>query len=335
MKLSFHSLDKVLKAALHHYQAHVCQLEGDHRPGLECLSDPQILPILCAMDPDTLLNCGRATRRLHRLVSDLEVWRSLLKGIGSFTKERLEELVRFGLVREEQGLEMKAEVLKEIASRFKLFPGNSRLFCVYGGEAWANSYKVAVSIQGWGSLDTFEMGGEGHLKELIRVAQTVGSKFSIKEVTTYAPLPLGCMLRCGIAGVARPETFHLISGLVGQQGGERLGKLNLHSVLLQEHDDPFFSLLESSKEWKIQKLDFELCHEYWTALARSASAGHIGTIKFSTRNGKKICKEDFKKVWEIVEKFEVDFAVLIGGGRGEEPKTSWEEAYKTLFNNIS
>ena len=290
------------------------------------------------MDPETLLNCGRTNRRLHRLVCDMEVWRSLLKGIGSFTKERLEELVKFGLG-DEHSLEMKAEVLKEAASRFKSQSGSDdpqhyRRFANMKGGSWS-SYKLAVSIQGWGSLDTFEMGGEGHLKELIRVAQTVGSKFSIKEVTTYAPLPLGCMLRCGIAGVARPETFHLISGLVGQQGGERLGKLNLHSVLLQEHDDPFFSLLESSKEWKIQKLDFELCHEYWTALARSASAGHIGTIKFSTRNGKKICKEDFKKVWEIVEKFEVDFAVLIGGGRGEEPKTSWEEAYKTLFNNIS
>ena len=281
------------------------------------------------MDPETLLNCGRTNRRLHRLVCDMEVWRSLLKGIGSFTKERLEELVKFGLG-DEHSLEMKAEVLKEAASRFKSQSGSDdpqhyRRFANMKGGSWS-SYKLAVSIQGWGSLDTFEMGGEGHLKELIRVAQTVGSKFSIKEVTTYAPLPLGCMLRCGIAGVARPETFHLISGLVGQQGGERLGKLNLHSVLLQEHDDPFFSLLESSKEWKIQKLDFELCHEYWTALARSASAGHIGTIKFSTRNGKKICKEDFNKVWEIVEKFEVDFAVLIGGGRGEEPKTSWEEA---------
>ena len=60
-------------------------------------------------------------------------------------------------------------------------------------------------------------------------------------------------------------------------------------------------------------------------------------------SGEKICKEDVKKVWEIVEKFEVDVTdedwnsrdVQIGGGRGEEPKTSWEEAYKTLFDNIS
>ena len=353
MKLSFHSLDKVLKAALHHYQAHVCQLEGDHRPGLECLSDPQILPILCAMDPDTLLNCGRATRRLHRLVSDLEVWRSLLKGIGSFTKERLEELVRFGLVREEQGLEMKAEVLKEIASRFKLFPGNSRLFCVCGVEAWANSYKVAVSIQGWGSPSTFEMGGRGHLEELNKVAKAVGSKFTVKEVTTYAVLRLGCLWM----HLADTDTLDLISGLVDQQGEKGLDKLDLLSVdvLLSQTQGrhSFFSLLKSSKDWKIQTLTLSpLFQEDWTALGNSAPAGHIGTLKLTIYKGseEKVCKEDVKKVWEIVEKLEVKVYdedwedtpfgllrpthVLIGGGRGEEPKTSWEEAYENLLNII-
>ena len=50
-------------------QAHFCRLAGDHIPGLECLSDGQLLPILLAIvDPDTLLSCGRANRRLHRLV---------------------------------------------------------------------------------------------------------------------------------------------------------------------------------------------------------------------------------------------------------------------------
>ena len=130
------------------------------------------------MDPETLLNCGRTNRRLHRLVCDMEVWRSLLKGIGSFTKERLEELVKFGLG-DQHSLEMKAEVLKEVAGRFKLIPGNQHLFCVYDGEAWVSSYRVAVSIQGWGPPGTFEMGGVGHLEELNRVAQTVGSKFTV------------------------------------------------------------------------------------------------------------------------------------------------------------
>ena len=36
-------------------KAHSCRLDGEHTPGLECLSDGQILPILLAMDPDTLL----------------------------------------------------------------------------------------------------------------------------------------------------------------------------------------------------------------------------------------------------------------------------------------
>ena len=85
-------------------------------PGLECLSDGQILPILFAIDPDTLLSCGRTNRRLHRLVCDKLVWRSLLKGIDYFPvlrgdsgqgedeeddeeedkdKERLNELLKF------------------------------------------------------------------------------------------------------------------------------------------------------------------------------------------------------------------------------------------------
>ena len=79
-------------------QGHFCQLIGDHVPGLECLSDGQILPIIFAMDLDTLLSFGRANRRLHRLVSDMQVWRHLLKETESFTNERLKELA--GLVKE-------------------------------------------------------------------------------------------------------------------------------------------------------------------------------------------------------------------------------------------
>ena len=55
-------------------QARFCRLAGDHVPGLECLSDGQLLPILLAIeDPDTLLSCGRANRRLHRLVYNKRV----------------------------------------------------------------------------------------------------------------------------------------------------------------------------------------------------------------------------------------------------------------------
>ena len=55
---------------------------------MDCLSDGQILPILFALDPDSLLSCGRANRRLNRLVCDQQVWKHLLKGIDVFADVR-------------------------------------------------------------------------------------------------------------------------------------------------------------------------------------------------------------------------------------------------------
>ena len=65
------------------------------------------MPILLAMDPDTILNCGRASPRLYSLVCSREVWRHLLTGV-EFTKERLEELLIFGKgLFEVKGIEIK------------------------------------------------------------------------------------------------------------------------------------------------------------------------------------------------------------------------------------
>ena len=183
-------------------QTHICRLEGDHDhlPGLECLSDGQVLPILLAsLDPDTLLSCGKANRRLHRLVCDREVWRSLLRGIESFTDAKLQELVEFDRLRVDGcDQEMMNEVAKEVANRFIVCPvafGGLYLLCGKEGEEnnWKSSFKVKVSIQGWGDPAVFEIGGDvvekgrskGHLEELCRVADTVGAEFFIKEVKTY------------------------------------------------------------------------------------------------------------------------------------------------------
>ena len=148
-------------------QAHICRLTGDHLPGLECLSDGQILPIFFSMDPDTLLSFGRANRRLHRLVSDMQVWRHLLKETERFTHGRLMELT--GVVKEFgrtviSSEMMLAEVAKEVGSRFKIFlavdeHGNNYIDCSKKGEDthWKNFSKVSVSIQGWGALVTFEV----------------------------------------------------------------------------------------------------------------------------------------------------------------------------------
>ena len=57
-------------------------------------------------------------------------------------------------------------------------------------------------------------------------------------------------------------------------------------------------------------------------------------------------KEDVKAVWEIAEKlmqesnpFDYHHAdnndgIVVGGGRGEDPKTTWEEAYEILLKKI-
>ena len=76
-------------------QGHICPLPGDHLPGLHCLSDEQIIPILLACDPESLLNCGRTSAHLYRLVCDREVWKHLVKGI-TFTEDQMEELKLFG-----------------------------------------------------------------------------------------------------------------------------------------------------------------------------------------------------------------------------------------------
>ena len=115
-------------------------------PGLECLSDPQILPILFALDPDSLLSCGRANRRLNGLVCDQQVWKHLLKGVDVFAdvrkdsdremvyyvyeedlspennhNKRMDNLVKY--VVDLGGSWMKAELVKEVASRFKIEDG--------------------------------------------------------------------------------------------------------------------------------------------------------------------------------------------------------------------
>ena len=62
------------------------------------------------------MNADRTSKRLHRLVCDRDVWVRLLRGIDNFSKERVEELARFGT---NGSPEMKAEVVKAAASRMK------------------------------------------------------------------------------------------------------------------------------------------------------------------------------------------------------------------------
>ena len=127
---------------------------------LDRLSNEQIIPILLALDPESLLNCGRASPRLYRLVCDREVWKHLLKGI-DFTEEQLEELTVFGLgLFEIDGRpEMMPEVVKEAARRFALD--------LNPGVGMRRVQKVTIAVQG--TADTWEVDAGRHFKDLTRV----------------------------------------------------------------------------------------------------------------------------------------------------------------------
>ena len=62
----------------------------------------------------------------------------------------------------------------------------------------------------------------------------------------------------------------------------------------------------------------------WAALARISTNGHICTVQL---------------VWEIIEKLTIKTFPgkewkNIGGGRKEDPKTTWQEAYEDGLNQI-
>ena len=55
----------------------------------------QVLPIPLKLDPDDLLDCGRASPRLFRLVSDWQVWAHLLRRVVQFSENKLDQLLKF------------------------------------------------------------------------------------------------------------------------------------------------------------------------------------------------------------------------------------------------
>ena len=141
----------------------------------------------------------------------------MIRQIDNFTKEKLEELVSFG---GGNSSEMMAEVVKEVANRF-VFKTDEDGDWLSGktGVLGRCLFKVKVTIQGW-DKDTFEMGGEDHLKELNSVAQAVGTKFTIKEVKTYRTLAPSHIAM---------ETFKMVAALVDQQE-EKVDRLELSAV---------------------------------------------------------------------------------------------------------
>ena len=123
-------------------QTHKChRVDGDHRPGFDCLDDLQVINLMLYLDVDSLINLGKASERLYHLVCDKKVWRSLLKKVEEFTEDRVRELSVFA-ENSDSSQDLRQEVLREVADRLKeeeelLLPDNPK-------------FKLSVSIPGWG-----------------------------------------------------------------------------------------------------------------------------------------------------------------------------------------
>ena len=247
---------------------------------------------------------------------------------------------------------MVTEVAKEVASRCQ------KVIHLY----WADTaekrrcqrrskeaFKVTVSLEGWGDPCTFEMAGSSYRQEFNRAAQAVAAKFTIKKLHFQG-------IRYEI------DTLRMIARQVEEQGEEGLSKLEFDTdssdyFWVEEARNIFLSLVEASQEWRIQILRIRLCQpagisdwltdgghsDWWTELTKSSAKGHIGSSEFYIFQTDQFAfarpKMKFvKAVWEMSEEVKVvDFRTYlppIGGGRGRDPKITWEEAYETLLKTI-
>jgi len=310
--------------------------KGNYAVGLEHLPDGQVLPILLKLDPDSLLNCGRASSRLYRLVSDWEVWAHLLNKVTEFSDERLEQLVQFkreGSSRFEIVCkpEMMMAVAKEVATRCQENTENAE-----GGFL-----KLSLSLDNWDAPHTFEMTGHKYRQEFAKVAAVVGTKFTIKRLR----LDVGCGLLV-IPPTTVMESLRMIAAQVDQQESKSLSMLEIDTMRAGQDWDAvilLLKLIEASKEWVIQRVAVDnipmlapvRSKMIFAALGRCSATGHVGELVLLhfMETEQWLIKEDVRAVWDITEKvviFGLGFENLIGGGRDKNTNVTWEEAYELL-----
>ena len=270
-----------------------------------------MLPLLLAMDADTVLACGRASSRLLRLVRDREVWRHLLRDTDDLTKEKLEELVGFG---SSQIPEMMAEVLKETARRMSRLVNDPVKMRV-------GYLKMMLSIQGWGSPGVYAVYLYGdHLKKLLQVATAVGSSFTILEVEHKVGL--------------RNPLLKQIAAHVKRQGKalDKLdfGYLDSHDMGIDGYGNVFLEMLQMSKWWRVKELQMTTnIDNSWATLANNASTGRIDICHAPAPRGFKDAKRrDVRKVWEIssVMRIFVQWEVIsVGKDQPGDPEANWHK----------
>ena len=280
--------------------------------------------VMVTMDPQTLLNCGRASPRLYRLLCDRVVWRHLLKGV-DFTKEMMEKLRVLG----QEGLfgfsgspEMMAEVVREAAQRFPVL-GN---------------IKITIAIQSWGEPETFEVDGN-KLKELTRVADAVGAKFVIKRLKESESGDLKTDQL-----IFQPFST-LIDAHIAQQEEGLLDKLELNKVSLPggwlDCRKFFFDLQKASREWSVQELIVYKRMDFATLARYSGSLHTVNTLHFRAHYKLEArWQDDVKRVWRKSNKFV--FRIISGpisdtadveflGGKSEGGDAEWQRILQLVF----
>ena len=233
------------------------------------------------------MHANRTSKRLHRLVCDREVWVCLLQGIDSFSKEKVEELARFGRNRSP---EVRAEVVKAAGRKMK------------PSDRWYR-ISIRVSVTGWGgATDTFEVDGDA-LRELTtrgahltltKVASMVGSSFTIQEVHCSK----------SISNVSAELILARCAEHVKLQA-DKMDYLELTSLPRGcapngARKELFFALLKLSKSWEIKHLDWFPHGSYLAGLSGDTNIGAGNIILLTMDRGLQSVKlNDLKKLWRI------------------------------------
>ena len=206
------------------------------------------------MDSDTLLNCGRASERLFKLVSDRQVWRQLLKKIPEFSKSKVQELK--GL-QSPQGskvsLEMVQEVAMEVARRIQFSEDLLLSTCDLGKLEGEERATVSVEA-GWGNSDFVVEGSK--LEELTALAKVVDVKIKLTKVE-FSPMPDMDILK-EISSHMEQQVEQLeelkVSFLVLSNG--LYEERNTHGEVLLELEamNLYISLMGRANSWEIDTL---------------------------------------------------------------------------------
>ena len=317
----------------------------------DLLSAEQATTLLLSMDADTLLECGRfllspsslkyilqhnldhflsvsrTSSQLYRLVCQPKVWKFLLRGTPYFTVEKLTELVEFCT----PGIpEMRSEVLREAARR--KFSRNN-LLDQSGFQSRADRARITLTVQSWGSPETFKVSNGYQSVEVAQILQVAGDKTTLVEMHHKSGSQLN----------EERKNFHLIVANVNHCRGE-LDKLGLTFAGLQRekasshldlfagcHNNKnsfhlFTSLQKACKEWSCRTLYIDADKGNWADLAEIANTGHIDALVIlSNRQLGDVKVENLRRVWQISHRVHsLRPFTSFDGGRGVSPEAGWK-----------